>query len=137
MGRIEWFRKYRYTIPEPVLCEDQDLLTRSYKNSQFATLTEIQFAYRTRRKKPLKKSLKTRFSVFRMQAQNFLKMGDIHHALLAVGVLLVRLVHDLLNQLLPAGRQAGHHRAQLLDNTELEKWQSVRKIYMSDEARTQ
>lgn len=45
MGRMKWFRKYRYR-PEAVRCEDQDLLLRSYENSRFAALSDIVVGYR-------------------------------------------------------------------------------------------
>ena len=34
MGRIEWFRKYRYADPGPYFCEDQELLLRSHEQSR-------------------------------------------------------------------------------------------------------
>ncbi len=48
MGRIEWFRRHRYTIPEVVRAEDQDLLLRTYDSSRFACVDEILFGYRGR-----------------------------------------------------------------------------------------
>src|SRR6266498_5557216 len=46
MGRIEWFRRHRYTIPDVVRAEDQDLLLRTYDSSRFACVDEILFGYR-------------------------------------------------------------------------------------------
>src|SRR6267378_470814 len=46
MGRIEWFHRHRYTIPELVRAEDQDLLLRAYDSSRFACVDEILFGYR-------------------------------------------------------------------------------------------
>jgi glycosyltransferase involved in cell wall biosynthesis len=46
MGRIEWFRRYRYRIPEVVRAEDQELLLRSYRTSRFACLPEVFLGYR-------------------------------------------------------------------------------------------
>ena len=45
LGRIEWFRKHRYR-PEVPLCQDQDLLLRTYKISRFAAVPEIVLGYR-------------------------------------------------------------------------------------------
>ena len=45
MGKMEWFRQYKYR-PKAIRMEDQDLLLRSYRNSKFACLPEILFAYR-------------------------------------------------------------------------------------------
>ncbi len=46
MGRIAWFRRHRYTIPEWVRAEDQDLLLRTYDSSRFACVDEILLGYR-------------------------------------------------------------------------------------------
>jgi len=45
MGRIEWFRKHLYRS-EALRCEDQDLLLRTYRFSQFAALPQILLGYR-------------------------------------------------------------------------------------------
>jgi len=45
MGKIEWFKKYRYNI-KAKRTEDQDLLLRSYKDSKFACLPNILLGYR-------------------------------------------------------------------------------------------
>lgn len=45
MGRIEWFRKYRYRT-SAVRAEDQDLLLRSYERSKFAALPDVLLGYR-------------------------------------------------------------------------------------------
>jgi glycosyltransferase involved in cell wall biosynthesis len=48
MGRIGWFRRYRYREGIP-RAEDQDLLLRSYRESRFAALSEILLGYRLAR----------------------------------------------------------------------------------------
>ena len=45
LGKMDWFRRHRYR-PDAVRCEDQDLLFRTYANSQFAALPEIVLGYR-------------------------------------------------------------------------------------------
>lgn len=45
LGKLSWFRRYRYT-PEAVRCEDQDLLYRAYRESTYANLPEILLGYR-------------------------------------------------------------------------------------------
>ena len=48
MGRIEWFRRWRYD--ESIrLAEDQELLQRSYRMSRFANLPQIVLGYREER----------------------------------------------------------------------------------------
>jgi hypothetical protein len=45
MGRIEWFRRWRYD-DSTRLAQDQELLLRSYRNSRFANLPQIVIGYR-------------------------------------------------------------------------------------------
>jgi glycosyltransferase involved in cell wall biosynthesis len=72
MGRMEWFRRYRYRA-EAVRCEDQDLLLRTYENSRFAALTEIVLGYREE-ELSLKKILRGRRSYVRSAfREGFLK----------------------------------------------------------------
>lgn len=77
LGRIEWFRKHRYSEPAPYLCEDQELLLRSYSESRFETLNEVLFAYRVRSNVILSKLSRTRASVRRMQSHHFSVRGEI------------------------------------------------------------
>jgi glycosyltransferase involved in cell wall biosynthesis len=46
MGRRSWFQSHPYLIPEVRRAEDQELLLRSSKDSQFACLSEVLLAYR-------------------------------------------------------------------------------------------
>lgn len=46
MGKLTWFRRYRYRLPEIVRGEDQDLLLRSFRFSRFACLPEVLLGYR-------------------------------------------------------------------------------------------
>lgn len=101
MGRTEWFRKHKYAVPAPYLCEDQELLLRSYADSKFLSLNEILFAYRVRDHIPLKKLAKTRFSVFKMQLNYFLGKGKLANALLASATLVIRLGLDFFRNLFP------------------------------------
>jgi glycosyltransferase involved in cell wall biosynthesis len=45
MGRIEWFRRYRYD-PDAVLSEDQELLLRAFRYSVYANLPDVLLGYR-------------------------------------------------------------------------------------------
>jgi glycosyltransferase involved in cell wall biosynthesis len=44
MGRIEWFRRNGYHIV--IASEDQELLSRTYQNSQFANIPQVVLGYR-------------------------------------------------------------------------------------------
>jgi glycosyltransferase involved in cell wall biosynthesis len=48
MGRIEWFRRWRYD-ESTRLAEDHELLQRSYRFSRFANLSQIVLGYREER----------------------------------------------------------------------------------------
>jgi glycosyltransferase involved in cell wall biosynthesis len=48
MGRIEWFRTWRYE-ETALLAQDQELLLRSYRQSRFANVTETVLGYRQER----------------------------------------------------------------------------------------
>lgn len=45
MGKTSWFSRFRYR-PGALLCEDQDLLLRSHKESRFANLPDLLLGYR-------------------------------------------------------------------------------------------
>lgn len=95
MGRTEWFRKHRYTVPGPYFCEDQDLLLRSYRDSRFGTLDEILFAYRIRSKVNWQKLAKTRRTVFVAQLRHFTGLNQWYFALLATATFLAKMTSDL------------------------------------------
>ena len=48
MGRIEWFRRWRYE-ESAWLAQDQELLLRSYRASRFANLPQVLLGYRRER----------------------------------------------------------------------------------------
>ena len=95
MGKIEWFRIHRYTVPGPYLCEDQELLLRSHRSSRFATVDEVLFAYRIRNSTDWRRFPKIRSAMAKYQLQYFLRSGQWHFAVMA---LLARLVKGGLDQ---------------------------------------
>lgn len=48
MGRVEWFREWRYE-ETALLAQDQELLLRSYRQSRFANVNETVLGYRQER----------------------------------------------------------------------------------------
>lgn len=121
MGRIEWFRKHRYAEPAPYFCEDQELLLRSYRTSRFATLDEILFAYRIRRKVNLEKLSRTRRTVKKIQTQYFLQTRQWHFLLFAQLVLGGRMAMDRLMLMAPSLSKA----SSAIDPFVLSQWCSV------------
>jgi glycosyltransferase involved in cell wall biosynthesis len=71
MGRLSWFRKHRYRMPEVRRAEDQELLLRSYPKSCFACLPEILLAYRQRTRISLKINAIARYSLLQSQVRIF------------------------------------------------------------------
>lgn len=45
-GRIEWFRRHRYAVPDAPRAEDQELLMRAADSSRYATCREVLLGYR-------------------------------------------------------------------------------------------
>lgn len=84
LGRTEWFRKHRYTVPGPYFCEDQELLLRSYRESHFATVDEVLFGYRVRGEINRRKLARTRQTVLRIQLRNFVEAYQWYFILLAI-----------------------------------------------------
>lgn len=100
MGRIEWFRKYRYTEPGPYFCEDQELLLRSHEQSRFEMIMEPLFAYRLREKIHWRKLIKTRLTVLPVQLRHFLSRKQFLFALMALLTFIGRSAFDLLKPVL-------------------------------------
>jgi glycosyltransferase involved in cell wall biosynthesis len=97
MGKIEWFKHYRYAEPAHYFSEDQELLLRSHQHSNFATIPEVLFAYRVRDKPNRSKLYKIRLAVFYWQVLHFIASRQPHFILLAFFTLLGRMFVDLLN----------------------------------------
>jgi glycosyltransferase involved in cell wall biosynthesis len=110
LGRIEWFRKHRYASPAPYLCEDQELLLRTYTESCFAMLPEVLFAYRIRSSPAWRKSYKTRTSVLKMQIKHFSGKGQWRYCALSAFIFLVRVATDSINSLLQTMHWKGLRR---------------------------
>jgi len=96
MGRIEWFRKYRYAEPGPYFCEDQELLLRSHEQSRFGMIMEPLFAYRLREEINWRKLIKTRRTVLPVQLRHFLSKGQLFFALMALLTFIGRSALDML-----------------------------------------
>jgi len=121
MGRIEWFRKYRYAEPGPYFCEDQELLLRSYEKSRFGIIDQPLLAYRIRENTPWRKLIKTRLTILPLQLKHFLPKGQHFFALMAALTFIGRLALDVLRPVLgityPIARVRGEEIFQ--------KWRNV------------
>lgn len=123
MGRTEWFRKHRYSLPAHYFCEDQELLLRSYAQSHFGTVNEILFAYRIRTAINWKKHRRTRFAVLKMQLSYFLSKQQPVFFTMSLLVFFARLAADALAY---AKRGASHHAK--INQKTAQAWEKVKNL---------
>lgn len=81
MGKIEWFKRFRYSL-HAFRAEDQDLLLRSYDSSKFACLPDILLGYR-QNAVPIKNTLAGRYSFARAIVREALRKKRYWHIPLA------------------------------------------------------
>lgn len=122
MGKIEWFRKYRYAVPGPYFCEDQELLLRSYPDSRFGTIDEILFAYRVRGKANQNKLAKTRWTLLNIQLYYFNKLNLRGFALLAIAAFFAKRCSDYLSNF---QRDVDQHNRTILEDEFTVVWSHV------------
>ncbi len=122
MGRIEWFRQHRYAVPGPYFCEDQELLLRSYRTSQFATVNDVLFGYRVGEKINWRKLAKTRQTLLGIQVRNFVEAGEWHCVLLAILTYAGRVLGDLLKS---GRRMFGQSQPVYVDAGIASQWREV------------
>lgn len=94
MGRLEWFKKHYYAQPAPYLCEDQELLLRTYQESQFVCLQDICLAYRIRDKTSLRKLLTIRYQQMCLHFNYARNKKLVNFALLAIFFLVFKVAND-------------------------------------------
>lgn len=126
MGKIEWFRQHRYADPAPYLCEDQEILQRTYKVSNFATLSQICFAYRIRAKNNIKKLFKTRWALLKMQLSSRNSGWFSMSKLLIILVGITRISKDFLFYLLRV--EFSPQRKTKVDSIETARYEQLLKI---------
>jgi len=121
MGKIDWFRKYRYAVPAPFFCEDQELLLRSYSQSKFGSVDEILFGYRIKNKDNWNKLIKTRVTVLKVQVRHFLKAHQAYYCFLAIMIFIGRFFFDLWKSI----RKITFMDQPAVDSTISSKWHDV------------
>lgn len=84
MARTAWFHAYRYAVPAPYLCEDQELLLRAHAHSRFGTVDELLFAYRIKTTKDPRVLPRIRQATARYQLRYFLGRKQWSYAALAL-----------------------------------------------------
>lgn len=100
MGRAEWFRKYRYRMPEVLRAEDQELLLRAMPESRYYCLPEILLAYR-QGSLQLRKSVLARRELFKCQLKIFLARRQWGYLIKTFWLTLQKMSFDLLRAAFP------------------------------------
>jgi glycosyltransferase involved in cell wall biosynthesis len=123
MGRIGWFRRFRYGVPEVARAEDQDLLLRAFDSSRFASIGEVLMGYRIA-PTTLVKLLAVRFALARTQFVVNLRAGRLAFALLGATTFMMKGAVDAARHFL--GRSgAWRYRNQPVPAAETARWESV------------
>lgn len=126
MGRTAWFRRHRYATPGPYLCEDQELLLRSFEESRFAVIENILFAYRVRSSIVWSKLVKTRWSVLKVQIHHFVRVNQWGYVLLAIFAFSARVAMDGADVLMQMCRGTPRARyRKVTDSETVAKWRVV------------
>lgn len=123
MGRIEWFRRFRYRTPEIIRAEDQDLLLRAFDSSRFACLTEVLLGYRLA-PTTLLKLLSVRVNLAGAQFVVNLRAGRFLFAFLGAAGFLTKAAIDLARYL-AGGRGAWRYRRQSIPPAEAARWEAA------------
>jgi glycosyltransferase involved in cell wall biosynthesis len=126
MGRIEWFRRHRYRIPEYVRAEDQELLLRSHRASQFACLPEVLLGYR-QSGLPLKKVLLARKHLAIAQWSVNMAQGHPGHAILGFLAYAFKALADAALAVAGAQHLFVRRQARGAPQKEVDRWREVWK----------
>lgn len=122
MGRLEWFKEWRYDVRTGGAC-DQDLLLRSFSSSRFANLPDILQGYREESIHPAK--ILSYRKLFAASLYRYFARKQLLLAARAVleqvlkGVIDCSAVYSGLNHRLL------RHRAKTVSQTEQEQWEAV------------
>ncbi|MDO9406433.1 MAG: glycosyltransferase [Polaromonas sp.] len=123
MGRVEWFRKFRYASPGPYFCEDQELLLRSYQQSHFRTLDQVLFAYRVRSQTNWTKVARTRRAMLGHQWDVFGRSNMWGSRVLALAAFAVKNARDLVSRL--SGQPLASGSGEPVDADLRRQWQQA------------
>lgn len=124
MGKLAWFRRHRYRIPEIVRGEDQDLLLRSFRSSRFACLPEVLLGYR----QPglaLRKVLMARRNLALAQWSVNLEQGHPGHAILGFLAYAFKALADAALAAMGAQYVFVERQARNAPQEEIDRWQKL------------
>jgi hypothetical protein len=123
MGRIEWFRRWRYE-ETAWLAQDQELLLRSYRLSRFANLPQVLLGYR-RERMTLKKLLRYKVLHIRYVCQQPGVTPGPWGKLQLVGVSAARFAANCVAVFTGFENRIGHQAARAPSAAELAEWRTL------------
>jgi len=126
MGRIEWFRRWRYD-ETAWLAQEQELLLRSYRSSRFANLPQILLGYR-RERITLKKLLYYKMLHIRYVCRHAEAVATIRQKLQLLAVTAARFAANCGAVLTGFERRLGHQAARAPTEAELAAWRTLWRL---------
>jgi glycosyltransferase involved in cell wall biosynthesis len=123
VGRLGWFRRFHYR-ESAIRCEDQDLLLRSYRFSQFGNIPEILLGYREETIN-LRKILTSRWYLGIAFAHEFSERREYGIAIWALLVQAAKASVDLIAVASGLQHRLLRHRARPVSSSERSKWEEV------------
>ena len=123
MGRIEWFRRWRYE-ETAWLAQDQELLLRSYRLSCFANLPQVLLGYR-RERVTLKKLFRYKLLHIRYVCRQPGIAGSAWQKLQLLVISAVRFGANCVAVLGGFERRLGHQAAEAPTAEELAEWRNL------------
>jgi len=92
-GQLKWFQQHRYN--ENFRIEDQELFFRTHRNSLFANIPEILYAYRLDEHRNLKKYLTARYLLLPILVRGLFRDGKPGQAALALIMQITKAMLDI------------------------------------------
>lgn len=125
-GRIDWFKRSGYR--NVMRAEDQDLLLRAFRQSCFACVPEVLFAYRLG-SASLGRRLRGRQALFNRQIAEFIKHREFGNLGLVSLAFLARIIMDMAGSLPGLGRVHMIRQDVELDDADLMYFRTLFSTY--------
>ncbi len=123
-GRIEWFRRHRYAVPDALRAEDQELLIRALPGSRYAACPEILLGYR-QGAYSVTRLLKGRYGRARAYARNALPRGEWLGLAACTGVTLLKAGIDVLAAMPGCDALFFRRMGRMPDAADLQDWNAL------------
>ena len=124
MGRVDWFRRFRYRPEQDRAAQDQDLLLRSFRSSTFANLPEMLIGYR-QHELSWRKFARGRVQWARAALREARLRRNWYAMIVVPAVQLAKGSYETAVIACGLGRRLLRHRALPLPQTERERWDQL------------